>query len=396
MKDFFQRAEEFIDSIPDLVVGLLLLLFAVLVGAVAALIVTALLKRTKLGRKLGEIEKDSGRAISVIGKLVFLIVFLIFLPAALSKLGLEGVTGPITDLTESFVSYIPNVIASIVILVIGFFVAGIVSQLLTALLSSEKVTNWQGRLGRINLATLVSTVAYVFIAVPVVIAALGILNIEAISRPATDMLSVLLGAVPQILLAALLIFVGFLLARFVASFLASLLSSFGVDKKLNGWLNQNAKKTMKPILFEKIILGIVRTLIIVLFAVEAVNVLGFGVLTSVGQAVIAYLPSVLVAVVFGVAAFVLCRLIDSKLQISSPFVKRMIKIALVATSAFIVLSQLKIAPIIVNTAFIVLIGACGIAFALAVGLGGRQFVQDNLSGVKVFRKKEQNENGKNG
>ena len=76
----------------------------------------------------------------------------------------------------------------------------------------------------------------------------------------------------------------------------------------------------------------------------------------------------------------------------SPILRLTVKSALVTTSFFIVLSHLGIAPFIVNTAFIVLIGACGVAFALAVGLGGRQFVQDNLSGMKLFKKKEQNQN----
>lgn len=307
MKDFLQKAVDLFASIPDFAMGLLLLLFAVLAGAVGALIIKAILKRTRLGRKIREIETKNGRkesssghAISTVGKLVFLILFLVLLPPALEKLGFDGVTQTVSMLTDRLVSYVPNVIAGVLLLLIGALIA--------------------------------------------------------------DVVFLLIGA---------------------------LFLSFSLDEKLNGWLMTNLQKKGKPIAFSAILSYTAKSLIVILFAVEAVNALGFSVLTSVGRAVIAYLPALLLAVIFGVGAFVLCRMLDGLLKNTSLFLRATAKTALVGTSFFIVLSHLAIAPFIVNTAFIVLIGACGVAFALAVGLGGRQFVQENLSGVKLLKKKEQ-------
>ena len=307
MKEFIQKTVDLFASIPDFAMGLLLLLFAILVGALGALAVKAILKRTSLGRKIREIEGKNGRkesstghAISTVGKLVFLILFLIFLPAALAKLGMEGVTESVNMLTEKLLGYVPNVIAFALILVIGALIADVV----------------------------------------------------------------------------------FLLV-------AALLASLALDDKLNGWLTANTPKTGKPIPFSAILSYTLKTLILILFTVEGVNALGFAVLTSVGRAIIAYVPALLVALLFGVGAFVLCRMLDGLLKNASLFMRLAAKTALIGTSFFIVLSHLGIAPFIVNTAFIVLISACGIAFALAVGLGGRQFVQDNLSGMRLFKKKEQ-------
>ena len=394
MKGFFNTIENFINSIPDLVIGIVLLIVAFLVALIVAAVVKSILKKTALGRKLDKIEEKSGkqvgsgqRAISVIGKLVFLLVFLLFLPSALAKLGIDSVTAPITNLTGSIIGFIPNIIGSVIVLVIGFFVASIVYQLILTILTCEKMLKFQARLaGNFNLAVIISTVAYIFIAVPVVIAALAILNIEAISTPAIAMLTTLLNAVPHIILAALLIFVGYFLAQLVASFLEALLASLAIDDKLNAWLNDGSSKALKPIPFVKIALGIVKGLIMVLFTVQALDALELGVMTMVGTAIIAYLPSVLVAVIFSVAAFVAIRLIDTKVKLNSDIAKRALKIAVISISAFIVLSQLNIAPMIVNTAFIAIVGASAVAFALAVGLGARQFVQDNLAGIKLCKK----------
>ena len=46
-----------------------------------------------------------------------------------------------------------------------------------------------------------------------------------------------------------------------------------------------------------------------------------------------------------------------------------------------ILGQLEIASVIVNTAFIVTISAIAISFALAFGLGGRDFAKKTLDKV---------------
>ncbi|MBR6794754.1 MAG: hypothetical protein IKM52_01435, partial [Clostridia bacterium] len=153
MKEFIQKTVDLFASIPDFAMGLLLLLFAILVGALGALAVKAILKRTSLGRKIREIEGKNGRkesstghAISTVGKLVFLILFLIFLPAALAKLGIEGVTESVNMLTEKLLGYVPNVIAFALILVIGALIADVVFLLVAALLASlaldDKLNGW--------------------------------------------------------------------------------------------------------------------------------------------------------------------------------------------------------------------------------------------------------------
>ena len=53
-----------------------------------------------------------------------------------------------------------------------------------------------------------------------------------------------------------------------------------------------------------------------------------------------------------------------------------------------ILSQLEIASVIVNTAFIVTLSAIAVSFALAFGLGGKEFAKKTLD--KVDEKLEKN------
>jgi hypothetical protein len=63
--------------------------------------------------------------------------------------------------------------------------------------------------------------------VPALIAALDALKIDAISRPATDMLGKMLAAVPNIVAAALILVVTYYVAKFAAGLLV--LNSMGLD-----------------------------------------------------------------------------------------------------------------------------------------------------------------------
>ena len=403
MQQFFDKVSATIDSIPDILVGLIFIGIAILLAWLAKKLIVALLKKVGLDQKLSKIKKsddakpDEGSTASeIIGKLVFLIVFILFVPAILEKFGMETVTQPIVDLINTFINYIPNVIACVVILLIGFFIAKIVRQLIVAAIGLTKVDKLQEKISKgkstLNIAKLIGTVAYIFIAVVVTICALNVLHIDAISSPATSMLTALINSVPHIILALVILFVGIFLGNLTESFLVSLLGSFGLDEKCNKWLASDSDKEVKPISFNKIITNLVKAVIIVLFAVEAINALKFDILTTVGAAIIAFLPSVLVAVIFLIIAYVLCRIVDSKLHIeAAPNASKIIKTAIYVVAIFIVLSQLGIAPVIVNTAFVVAIIACGVAFALAVGLGGRQFVQDKLANVKCCKKEEKAE-----
>ncbi|MFR2692887.1 MAG: hypothetical protein ACLTBV_20045 [Enterocloster bolteae] len=56
---------------------------------------------------------------------------------------------------------------------------------------------------------------------------------------------------------------------------------------------------------------------------------------------------------------------------------------------FLCLSQLEIAPVIVETTFILIVAALAVAFAIAFGIGGRNFAANTLE--KLEKKLENKE-----
>ena len=217
------------------VVGLILLVVAFLVALIAKLVTVSILSKTKLGNKLNKAGisfETIGSTVQLVGKLVFVVVFLLILPAALEKMSLGSVTAPINGFVNSLVGFIPNLIAAGIILFIGSIIADAIRQILGALLSRTKINAIQETAGAnvgISFSSLISYIAFILILIPVIIAALSVLGIEAISAPAIAMLHTLFAAVPTIFLALILVAVGIFLANLACALLSAVLIACDLD-----------------------------------------------------------------------------------------------------------------------------------------------------------------------
>lgn len=386
MEKFWNNLTDWFAENP-FVVGLILLVVAFLVALIAKLVTVSILGKTKLGNKLNKAGisfETIGSTVQLIGKLVFVVVFLLILPAALEKMSLGSVTAPITGLVDSLVGFIPNVIAAGIILFIGSIIADAIRQILGAVLSRTKINAIQETAGTnvgISFSALLSYIAFILIMIPVIIAALSVLGIEAISAPAIAMLHTMFGAVPTIFLAIILVAVGIFLANLACALLSAVLVASNLDAKVNAIIG--GKKTIN---LSKIIVEVVKYLIIVLFVVQALASLNLGVLSNVGVAIIAYLPNVLAALIVAIAAFIGYRVVENKLGEKCAACATATKAAIVVVASFFILSQLGIASTLVNSAFIIILGAAGVAAALAFGLGGREFAAKLLNKINIDKK----------
>lgn len=130
--------ESFISGFPNIVVGIIYLIIAFVVAVIAKKIVMGILRKVgaeKLLEKTGIKDEKTGKSTEFIGKLVFLIVFLLFLPAVLARLGMDNVAAPITNVIQSVIGFLPRLLAVALILYIGVYVAKVVRQLAKALLN---------------------------------------------------------------------------------------------------------------------------------------------------------------------------------------------------------------------------------------------------------------------
>lgn len=375
--------------------AILVLILAFVVAAIAKSLIEKLLKHTKLADlkrtdKNGQ-ENTGMKTIELIGKLVQLIVFLLFVPGIFEILGMTQVTAPILALLNTVWGYVPNISFAIIILWIGFYIAKLVRELLVPILNKLEVNRLQKIAGiQVNeqgeLSNTLAYIVYVLILIPVIISALSVLNIRAISDPAIAMLSTVFNYIPSILAALIIIVIGWILAKFIGNIITRLIESSGLDAKL-----AELTGTKNPTFSLSNVTGkTVEVILVIFFIVESFATLHLGVLTSIGTSIIAYMPYALAAFII----FAICVLIGSIVsnvfkKNGHPAVGSMFKYLIYIIGGFMILNQLGIARTLVDSTFILIVAALAVAFAIAFGVGGRDFAKSVLAELQVKIKKEE-------
>ncbi|MBQ1540175.1 hypothetical protein IIZ72_01245 [Candidatus Saccharibacteria bacterium] len=284
----------FWSGVPDVVVAALVLVLAFVAAWIAKLLTTKLMKLVGLERgmaKAGTDKENIDKTVRFIGKLVYFIVFLLFLPGIFEKLGLNNVATPIVSMMNDLVGYLPKIIGAVIIVIIGLFIAKIVKELLTPLLRKLKLNDWAAKIGinteKIDITGILATIAYAVIAV--------------------------------------------------------------------------------------------------IFTVEALSTLELEILTKIGDSIIAYLPSALSAAIILLIAFLLASWVEHTLNKKfgvSVFTSAAARVAIIATGIFMALSQLGVASVLVNGTYMFVIGALAVAFAIAFGIGGRDFAAHTMKKIE--------------
>lgn len=402
--------EQIFAYLPRLGSAALLLGLAWLVATLAKLAITRGLSRFNLDDRLAAHSGGSPFLLNeTLGNALYWFILLFFLPLILEVLQLQGPLAPVQNLLNQILLALPRILSAVIIAAIGWLIASVVRGIVTNLLAAVGTDQIGRRMGLVqstgglSLSGLLGTIVYVLILIPTAIAALDSLRIQAISAPATQMLQQILTTLPQIFTAALVLVLFYVIGRFVADLVASILTSLGFNN-IFGWLGlpDLPQRPVTPfpedVLAEEAIdrqalttprrtpseiAGIVVLVGIILFgAVAATEVIGLPVLTAIVNGILAVAARVLVGVViFGIGLYLAnlaFQLITSSGNGQARVLGQTARIAIIALVTAMALQQMGIASSIVNLAFGLLLGAIAVAIALAFGLGGREVAGEQV------------------
>ncbi|MFC5605107.1 mechanosensitive ion channel [Sporosarcina koreensis] len=370
----------------------LILLLAWVLALIVKKVILAVGGKMKLNKYVAKVggspdEIDKSKWVETAANIAFYVVLLLFVPAVLHALGLSGISGPFEGMLESFMNFIPKLVGAALIFAVGWVVAKIVRTIVTKLLESVGVDRFAHKLksgsNGTSISGIIGTIVFVLIMLPVTISALEVLDLEGISQPAIAMLNDIMTMLPKIAVAVVLVLVGIYLAKWVKGIVISLLDNLGVNS-ISGKIGMRSNASMPT--FSQIIGAIVQIVIILLFVVEALQILNLNFMVTLATGIFAYLPMVVAAVVILAIGFWLANLAEKFVgsimttQTGAPHVLRYVaKYAILAFAFFMALSQLGIAPAIINAAFILILGGVALAFGLAFGLGGREHASRYLT-----------------
>jgi len=360
---------------PRLLGGLMLALVAWLAASVVRAVAQRLLDRSTLDEKLSEHAAMAPIGESLAGALFWLVI-LLFVPAILGALQMQGLLDPLRAMITKTLDMVPNAVAALVIGGVGWIVATVLRNLTTNLSRTagvDQLGNQAGLAQSVRLSSVLGLLVFVAVFLPSLIAALDALKIEAISRPATDMLALMLDAVPHIIAAGLILVVTWLVASFATRLLANLLATLGFDSlPEHVGLAHAFEKTPASMA-----VGRVALFFAMLFAsVEASAQLGFGQFSAIVSSFIRFGGDILLGSAILVIGFWLANVAhDAIARASGAGTRGLARIGRFAILALVIAMGLRamgIADDIVNLAFGLTLGAVAVAVALSFGLGGRE------------------------
>lgn len=196
---------------------------------------------------------------------------------------------------------------------------------------------------------------------------------------------------PAIIAGIIILIVGVLVASALARLVEKVFSMMGLDGAMSRiGVTPFLQKIDERLTVSSILAGIVKWSIIIATILAVSEILGLEQLTEFMGAVLSYIPNVLAAtaiLLLGIAGgrFIekaIAGSIGSFRAKSGEFVGTIAKWAVVVFSFMMALTQLGIAPQLINTLVAGFIGMIAIAGGLAFGLGGRDLAKDVLSGLK--------------
>ncbi|TVP89535.1 mechanosensitive ion channel [Alkalibacterium sp.] len=392
--DSFQRGlNTFIDFLPRLLMGLVLIVVAWLVAILVKKAITKGLEAAGLATRLqkwgaANNEQQGHAMITALGKVGYFLVWVLFLPGIFETFNLQSIGMPIQNMLDNAFAFLPNIISAIVILILGFYAAKFVKNLVYNLAVAANLDRFLNKIAgpstdteavednKGTIANVLANIVYFLIIVPIVLVALDVLNIDTIAQPVSDVLNTILQAIPNILVAVVLLAVGVVLAKFAGDIVTDLLRGTGFNK-YSSYLRKSGNVDID---LAKLAGQIVAALIGLFFLVEALNALNLEMLNVIVASIIAYLPNVLFAAIIIGLAFVGGQMLSSGIRkaTGSRLAGVLVKYILIVFATFMALDQLNFATSIVNFAFMAILGGLGVAFAIAFGLGGRDFAKKQL------------------
>ena len=373
-----------------------------ILGAVAILVIAWILARAAkwaIAKAVDRIpalkrhyEAEPGKTLgSLIGDIVFWLILLIGIMLALQPLQLSHVMQPVQQLTNNAFAFIPNIIGAALIFIIGLVVAKIVRRLVEGALLAANADGWVRRSGiaetgttaaatpagapvevstggKTSLSHSVATLVFYLIMIPVTIAALQALHIEAISGPATQMLHTIFDAIPNVLGAVLLLGIGFIIGRLAKGAIEQILPSMGFDRSVAALGFSSGAATPSRIVGSAVMIAI-----LLFFALKAAELLQSPIIALMLAQVLELGGQVLFGTVIILAGVVIARVVSGLVggAAGEGWLPAIVRWSIIALSVAMGLRFMGLANEIVIIAFTAIIGSAAVACALAFGLGGR-------------------------
>ena len=364
--------------LPNIAGALLLLLLAWFIAGVVRNMTARIVEKYEISERLEKhFSLERHRSMMYVVNGTGFLVYLFFLPAILNALGIFGITAPLQAMFAVVLLYLPRLFAAFLILFVGFWAAKVVRKAVTAVIIALRLENfgkWCGlKEDQLEMpARFIGWLAWVLVALPVITGALNVLGIEALSRPAADFMALLLTGAGMIIGALLIVLASVIAGKLAGGAVTHIIARSGMDSLMTKLGLGHEKLQEYPL---SVVCGKVVWIVIVIFGLlGACDVLGLNTAAMLIRDLALFGGNLLVSLVILLAGVAVANFVaDITVEKLGKTAACALKCAVILLAVTMALSNLEVGRMVVEMAFFMLLGAFCVAFALAFGLGGREF-----------------------
>lgn len=231
MHPFFVNLNQTLGSSLVTMIGALLIfvvgwILASIIGSVAH----KLLDKINLNQKMNASTGKSYDLTRLVSRLVFWFVFIIAISASLSFLRLDAISVPFANMINQVLLFIPNLLGGLAIAVVGWVVATVARNALASTLNrtslDEKLAN---QAGVQPMGDNIANIAYWFILLMFLPMVLQQIGLTGLLTPVNNMLGKTLEYIPNLVIAGLVFFVGYIIAKILRGIVTNVVASLNLQ-----------------------------------------------------------------------------------------------------------------------------------------------------------------------
>lgn len=208
-----------------------------IIGWIIALIIASLARKLFKKLNLNGHIKNNLETLSedtdierIASRLMFWFVFLFAITGTLNMLDLQNVSAPIANLLTKILAFVPSLIGAAVLALIGWLVATLVRTTSKKALQATSLDNkLSEEAGVAKLSNNIATLFYwliILLFIPMVLQALGI---QGLLEPVKHMIDKVISFFPNFMVAGLLAFAGYVLARVLRGMTTNIVATLNIQ-----------------------------------------------------------------------------------------------------------------------------------------------------------------------
>src|ERR687886_1235053 len=209
-------------------------------------------------------------------------------------------------------------------------------------------------------------------------------------QPLQDVISLVLSYIPQIIGAIIILIVGYIIGKALQALITRILEGVGFEDLMErGGVKRFFDRAGTSETPSSILGRLVFWFILIIAITMAANALGIQQISSFLNQLIAYIPSIFVALLILFLATLLANFVSGIVRgaTNSEVLASIAQYAIIIYAVFVALTQLGIAVQLTANTFLILLGAVGLALAIAFGIGGREVARDLVE--KAYNRRQQ-------